>query len=730
MPGSGSGQHDDLAFLPERVARKSFTASFRGFDQLEVKAYLGELATELRSLREREEQLRQELIDARLLAERAQQIDESKLTAILGEETAKVLDTARQAAAQITAKAEERAATMLSEAREEASRVRAGAAEEVDKRVATRERELAAARADVDARRKEIEEQASGEIVAARERGREMVAEAQLVRERVLKDMVRRRRIARQQIEQLRAARDRLLAAYAVVRRTLDEVSDELAAAIPEAKIAAELAGRRFSEANPDEEITLAELEAEVATAREELEALGAPEESDAEVAPGAAAVPEPVAAPAPAPAPAAEPAEAHEAGDAEPAQAAAELDASPQEAAEWFDAAPEPMAEPEPEAVPEPGPMSADGGTVVEERKSSTLRIFRRRPAPEPHPTFVSGPVDPMEAVRIIRSEEEEPVEPEPAPVPEVAAVVEPEPAEPEPAEPVAVEPVAVEPVAVEPVAVEPEPEPEAEPEPESAPVSSRVDELFARMRAERAEAVAKAQEVLAEEAPAEGDEPEPAVEPGATSAAGAAALARRDEVVAPFEQTLTRRLKRVLADEQNEVLDLLRRGPSGKGGDVLPPAADHVARYRDAAADALQDAWRAGAGTSDQPIPADLLTDLATELVEPLRTRVERVVGRSGEGEELADALRGCYREWRGRLSDGAVRHAVIAAYSAGVYDAAAPDTKLCWVVDNGGVPCPDADDNALAGAVPKGEPYPTGHLRPPAHPGCRCLAIPDPD
>lgn len=47
--------------------------------------------------------------------------------------------------------------------------------------------------------------------------------------------------------------------------------------------------------------------------------------------------------------------------------------------------------------------------------------------------------------------------------------------------------------------------------------------------------------------------------------------------------------------------------------------------------------------------------------------------------------------------------------------------------WIVDNGGVACPDAEDNALAGGVCKGDPFPTGDLHPPAHPGCRCLAAP---
>jgi hypothetical protein len=39
-----------------------------------------------------------------------------------------------------------------------------------------------------------------------------------------------------------------------------------------------------------------------------------------------------------------------------------------------------------------------------------------------------------------------------------------------------------------------------------------------------------------------------------------------------------------------------------------------------------------------------------------------------------------------------------------------------------------CPDCDDNALEPTV-KGEAFPTGQPHPPAHPGCRCLLVPQP-
>jgi hypothetical protein len=48
------------------------------------------------------------------------------------------------------------------------------------------------------------------------------------------------------------------------------------------------------------------------------------------------------------------------------------------------------------------------------------------------------------------------------------------------------------------------------------------------------------------------------------------------------------------------------------------------------------------------------------------------------------------------------------------------------LRWIVDDDGGPCPDCDDDALAGPTRKGDPFPTGQLHPPAHPGCRCVLV----
>ena len=84
-------------------------------------------------------------------------------------------------------------------------------------------------------------------IRAAAQHERNLTIEGAIAtRERVLEDLSRRRRVASVQIEQLRAGRERLLESYAVVRRTLEEVNDELNRADAEARAAADEVGRRM----------------------------------------------------------------------------------------------------------------------------------------------------------------------------------------------------------------------------------------------------------------------------------------------------------------------------------------------------------------------------------------------------------------------------------------------------------------------------------------------------
>jgi DivIVA domain-containing protein len=220
---------------------------------------------------------------------------------------------------------------------------------------------------------------------------------------------------------------------------------------------------------------------------------------------------------------------------------------------------------------------------------------------------------------------------------------------------------------------------------------------------------------------------------------------LERRDGATEAVERSIARKLKRVLADEQSHVLDAIRRTRGLPGFDeVFPSADEHTGRFAAAAIGDLRRAAMAGKKFDLQPVtgsPAgngavdatvpdvdDVADDLGREFSSLLRPRIERCwEDLNGDEDELNDRVRAVYREWKTpRLADTS-RHFILLAFSRGLYDAVPVGTCLRWIVDDGGQPCPDAEDNSLAGAVERGEAFPTGHIHPPAHPGCRCLAIP---
>jgi DivIVA domain-containing protein len=279
----------------------------------------------------------------------------------------------------------------------------------------------------------------------------------------------------------------------------------------------------------------------------------------------------------------------------------------------------------------------------------------------------------------------------------------------------------------------------------PEAAAVSA-VDEdqaesdagvggLFARIRADRQDAVAKAHEVPAAAESNEGEAPR--------SDDDEAALQRRDEAVGTIEASLARRLKRALQDEQNDLLDKLRNVRSQPtAAQVLPERDAHAARFAKAGRPLLDHAAKAGAafmhsslGQEDTPASTELpeLDDLASELadaiVDPLRRRLEEVFAGYSDTDEaaLAESVGVAYREWKTQRIELTASDHVASAFARGAFAAAPRDTLLRWVVEDVDGPCPDCDDNALAGDVPRGDPFPTGQQFPPAHAGCRCLLVP---
>ena len=241
---------DDRRLSADEVASRVFPTSFRGLDPHEVRAFLQRIADQVEAAEAREAAMATRLAEAEERANHPD-VDEDTLLRVLGDETARVMRAAKEAAADLRARAEESVEQILRDAHDEAKRTRAAADSVLAERSALAEQEAAAvieeARAEAEAQLAAARAEAETALDEVRARAKEMVVEAQAARERILSDLTRRRRIAHVQVEQLRAGRDRLLDAYRMVRSTLEEVTDELQKAEAEARQAAEATARRLA---------------------------------------------------------------------------------------------------------------------------------------------------------------------------------------------------------------------------------------------------------------------------------------------------------------------------------------------------------------------------------------------------------------------------------------------------------------------------------------------------
>lgn len=555
-------------------------------------------------------------------------------------------------------------------------------AEESAEKVAQRARQSAleverAAREESGRIRTEQLEQATKDaraiVEAARERGREMVAEARALRERVLTDLNRRRDTLRAYIDQLRTDRDRFAEAYRVVRDTVSDANEMLTRFG---------AGRPFppvdADAGPPISFPSDANADEQATPRvfapEQRPRIRPPRETRP-VRADRAAPPKPRPGPA-------------------TGIGLGELPGRPEPAPPSV-----PDSEPEPERDREP------------ERERETER------EQEPEPAAAEVAAEPHD---------------EPTPQPEPAATSEPEPEGAAASEP------------------EPEPEPAAE---AASDASGSVDALFERLRGMREERVEEPRIDFGDgDGVGEGNGADHGVGANQAADGGGAQvlvdappaprpsvdgdpelLARRDELLAPITHELLRQSKRVLQNEQNEILDALRRQRRRPEAEkLLPPLPRQVEAWSEVLAPAITEAYvaaRSAAASTSEPVqdaPERMVTGMVEVLVTPLRDRllasVEETLGDDANPDVIAHRIGARYREWKGEELDNRIRDLLAAVYARGVYDAAPEGARLRWVPAEQGQ-CPDADDNALE-PTRRGERFPTGQQFPPAHPGCRCL------
>ena len=207
--------------------------------------------------------------------------------------------------------------------------------------------------------------------------------------------------------------------------------------------------------------------------------------------------------------------------------------------------------------------------------------------------------------------------------------------------------------------------------------------------------------------------------------------AFSRRAAVLAPLVDSLVKQFKRVVVDEQNEVLTAIRRTERVASiSELLPEEDAHIERYQSCAVAEVADAFAAGTATMRPGDSTDslgtnaaVLGRIAEEIVLPMRERLERVIESSqGNRFELSAFVRSAYREWKQRF-DGLAEELLLLAHSHGAYSSLHPGSLVVWQADPSAATCPEVSANAgVVVRVP--DAFPSGHTHPPASAACRCM------
>lgn len=626
---------------PEDIATRSFSNSFRGLSESEVRSFLKRIAEEMTSAQIRERELRESLTASEVRANHREPLDESQLLEALGEETAKLLRSAREAANDIRTKAEVNGTRTRAEATEAAAAVREEAANLLDTRRAEADREIAELRARIDAeltaQRAEAEAAtvllqtnaaANSERVLeqAKVTGRSMVEEAKALRDRVLADLGHRRGLLQSQITELKTGREQLLDAYRIVKRTFLEATEALGQA-----------ESRASQSRPpsvgDVEIAAAYDAAIVDDAAVELGAhLHAEDVLDPDV----------VAAPD---------AEISDADATELALTSSALDSVIGELPTGGDL-PQGVATSSVEGAGEEGSEAVDSPSASE--------------IPEVEDLFAR--IRAQSAARDSGTAVAEPAPPEVAPASDALV--------------------------------------------SETVVSGSHSGVVADVAGSAANTTTGDE---AGAAPAEVEE--------INSAIAVVLTPTVRETVSALVSSVIKKAKRTSQDEQNELLDAIRRQKRrAVAAEVLPQSEEQTGIWAVALASSVGAAFSASSA-DESLMPESLGREVARDLIAGLRARLVDAID-NGDIEGMSDRVNARFREWKTQDLEDLLHDALHASFVSGQFAAVASGTELRWVMSE--VCCADCADNALE-LVLKGAEFPTGHVLPPAHGGCRCVLEP---
>lgn len=219
------------------------------------------------------------------------------------------------------------------------------------------------------------------------------------------------------------------------------------------------------------------------------------------------------------------------------------------------------------------------------------------------------------------------------------------------------------------------------------------------------------------------------------------------RERAISGIRPGMLRRLKRTLQDVQNGVLDAIRRTDGRGDPHELLPTDDDLAGLGSVGEAFLAEGYRAGIadGATLADVPPDesaadpsRVIDAATvfrgALTHEISASLEATLRAGIEADEdatsLSERVSEVFRDLKGPVAEATVEAGLVRTYELGVHDRwrQAGIGKRTWVL--GEEPrCPEnrCRGNADEGPVSLDEPFPSGEVVPPAHPGCTCVVAP---
>lgn len=261
---------------------------------------------------------------------------------------------------------------------------------------------------------------------------------------------------------------------------------------------------------------------------------------------------------------------------------------------------------------------------------------------------------------------------------------------------------------------------------EAETATATQALADLLGEVRRDREESRRQVDEALSSVAPAK---------PAVAQKPDAGALQVRDDAIGNAPATAGRRLKRLLQEDQNYLLDRLRTH-RGKGSfdESVAPLDVQIERFQAGMTDVLSDAflagWRASGTTETGEASRSVAELIQKQIVQPLRRDLSRIVdaglAAGDTPKAIAERSSDVFRVWKGVRTELLGEGLVYASYHQGLVDALKQrrGTKKAWVqAEEQDCPRDVCRSNADAGPIELTSTFPSGHQTPPAHGGCTC-------